>query len=124
MENLSEVGQLRVHLVEAKGIYGADLNGKSDAFAVISLRDVEFETAVIKKTLHPEWNESFVFKIEDISDVLNVSLWDQDRFNDPEFLGQVAVPIFSLEDGCERTFALKDEVKLTSLIISSMTNFS
>jgi hypothetical protein len=115
LKDISDVGQLRVHLVQARGLFGADLLGKSDPFATLRLRDVEFESSVIKKTLKPEWNESFVFQVNDMSDILYVTLWDEDRFNDPEFLGMVAIPLLSIHDGLEKCYAMKDEVSVINI---------
>jgi hypothetical protein len=35
LKNVSDVGQVRVHVLSAKGLYGADFGGKSDPFAVV-----------------------------------------------------------------------------------------
>ncbi len=61
---LGDVGQLSVTLVGAHGLFAADFGGKSDPFATIKLRDTEYETETLNKTLNPEWNETHVFHIE------------------------------------------------------------
>lgn len=53
-------GLLRVDLLSGRDILAADRGGKSDPFAVFTLNDQKvFRSQVKKKTLTPEWNESF-----------------------------------------------------------------
>ena len=109
LKDMKDIGELHVTLVGAKGLYGADFNGKSDPYAFLTLRNTEKRTSTIYKTLNPEWNEEFVFAIHDISDVLHIKIYDEDRFNSPEFLGRLAVPLLRMrdEDKMLHTFALK-----------------
>ena len=44
------------------GLRAADLNGKSDPYVVIKVGGFEFKSQTIKKTLNPEWNETFEAK--------------------------------------------------------------
>lgn len=111
-DDLSDVGQVKVQLLRAKGLYGADFGGKSDPFAVIQLRDVEFKSNTIKKEINPVWDEEFVFPITDMSDIMYITVYDEDRFNDPEFLGKVAIPLYFISQQSptrEVTLALKDK---------------
>ena len=51
---------LMVPLVEGKEIHGVDRSGKSDPFVVFTLNDQKvYKSEVIKKTLAPQWKESF-----------------------------------------------------------------
>lgn len=80
-------------LVGAKGLMAADFGGRSDPFATLQLRNTEFRSRTISKTLSPQWDEHYVFPIRDMADVLHVKVFDQDRFQEPEFLGRVAIPL-------------------------------
>ena len=52
-----------------------------------------------KKTLSPQWNESFVFDGDIFEQpTIILTMYDQDRFGS-EFLGQVEVSLVSLSDG-------------------------
>lgn len=111
LEKLDDIGELHVTLVGARGLVGADFNGKSDPYAVLTLGEVEKRTPTVYKTLNPEWNGEFVFPVLDISDILYIKIYDEDRFNSPEFLGMLAVPLLRLrdEDKMLHTFALKNK---------------
>lgn len=53
-------GVLRVDLIEGKEILAADRSGTSDPYAVFTLNDQKvFRSQVKKKTLAPDWNETF-----------------------------------------------------------------
>jgi Ca2+-dependent lipid-binding protein len=60
----TDQGMLRVELVEGRDILAADRGGKSDPFAVFSLNGQKvFKSQTKKKTLNPEWNETFVIGV-------------------------------------------------------------
>ncbi len=115
LESLEDVGQLRVHLIGASGLYGADFGGKSDPFAVVRVGDVEFTSATVAKTTEPAWDEEFLFQVDDICQILHVSVWDRDRFHDPELLGRVALSLLEIKEDDEKgtvstlSLALKDK---------------
>jgi Ca2+-dependent lipid-binding protein len=60
-ESINNQGTLRVELIDGRDIVAADRGGKSDPYAVFSLNGNKvFKSQTKKKTLSPEWNESFV----------------------------------------------------------------
>nr|KAG5694105.1 hypothetical protein BaRGS_005860 [Batillaria attramentaria] len=64
------------------------------------------------KTLNPEWNKVFTFKVRDIHSVLEVTVYDEDRDKKVEFLGKVAIPLLRvsmIKSGERRWYALKDK---------------
>jgi Ca2+-dependent lipid-binding protein len=63
-----ETPQLSVTLVGAHGLFAADFGGKSDPFAIIRLGATEFVTETLNKTLDPEWNQTFLFDVEERND--------------------------------------------------------
>ena len=69
---------LQVTIVSATGLHAADFGGKSDPFAVVGLDNLSYETATQNKTLEPRWDETFVFNVRDISDILYVTVYDKD----------------------------------------------
>ncbi|CAE7115005.1 unnamed protein product [Rhizoctonia solani] len=59
-ESINNMGVLHVELVDGREIAGADRSGKSDPFVVFSLNGSKvFKSQTKKKTLTPEWAESF-----------------------------------------------------------------
>ncbi|KAG9128333.1 hypothetical protein FRC07_000841 [Ceratobasidium sp. 392] len=59
-ESINNMGILSVELLDGKELAGADRSGKSDPFVVFSLNGSKvFKSETKKKTLAPEWNQSF-----------------------------------------------------------------
>jgi hypothetical protein len=52
------------------------------------------KTEVKKKTLNPQWNQTFEFEVKDASkSEVTVEVWDWDRFGSAEFMGQAIIPL-------------------------------
>ncbi|KAF9990464.1 hypothetical protein BGZ75_001644 [Mortierella antarctica] len=63
-ERLDNMGNMNVTLVRAKNLIAADRGGSSDPFIVFKVNGKEvYKSEVVKKTLNPEYNESFVVPI-------------------------------------------------------------
>lgn len=57
---VSDQGILTVQLLEGKDILAADRSGTSDPFATFTFNGQKvFRSQTVKKTLSPNWNESF-----------------------------------------------------------------
>ncbi|XP_068017911.1 rasGAP-activating-like protein 1 isoform X4 [Melanerpes formicivorus] len=87
---------LRCHLIEARDLAPRDLSGTSDPFARVSCCGHTLETAVLKKTRFPRWDEVLEFELAEGElgeAVLNVEVWDWDIVGKNDFLGQVEIPL-------------------------------
>ncbi|NXC46700.1 RASL1 protein, partial [Penelope pileata] len=87
---------LRCHLIAARDLAPRDPSGTSDPFARVSCCGHTQETAVIKKTRFPRWDEVLEFKLAEGklgNGVLRVEVWDWDIVGKNDFLGQVEVPL-------------------------------
>lgn len=104
---------LIVHVVEARGLMNKDMfGGKSNPFVVLKLWDQEFVSHVVKNSLSPRWNQTFVFTADGVpkkresydlySEELTVTLWDKDNLFKNGFLGMVKIAIASLMDNQAR----------------------
>lgn len=98
--------KLYVYVQEAKGLPAKDYNGLSDPYVKLQLGKSKARTRVIRKTLNPSWNEEFTFKVDDLSEELHISLWDEDKFLVDDFLGQVKVPVSKVLDSEKQTMPL------------------
>ncbi|XP_034045594.1 double C2-like domain-containing protein alpha [Thalassophryne amazonica] len=83
-----------------------DVNGFSDPYVKIYLKpDIQkkskHKTAVIKKTLNPEFNEEFFYEIslsELANKMLEVTVWDYDLGRSNDFIGGVCLSAHSQGD--------------------------
>ncbi|KAK9707893.1 Plant phosphoribosyltransferase C-terminal [Popillia japonica] len=107
--NIKDVGHLTVKVFRATGLAAADLGGKSDPFCVLELGNARLQTQTEYKTLSPSWQKIFTFNVKDINNVLDVTVYDEDRDHKVEFLGKIAVPLLRIKNGEKRWYALKDK---------------
>ncbi|KAM4875332.1 multiple C2 and transmembrane domain-containing protein 1 isoform 4-T4 [Thomomys bottae] len=107
--NLKDVGFLQVKIIRAEGLMAADMTGKSDPFCVVELNNDRLLTHTVYKNLNPEWNKVFTFNIKDIHSVLEVTVYDEDRDRSADFLGKVAIPLLSIQNGEQKAYVLKNK---------------
>ncbi|XP_055315199.1 multiple C2 and transmembrane domain-containing protein isoform X2 [Sitodiplosis mosellana] len=108
-QNLRDVGHLTVKVFGATGLAAADLGGKSDPFCVLELINSRLQTQTEYKTLSPNWNKIFTFNVKDVTAVLDVTVFDEDRDHKVEFLGRVCIPLLRIHNNEKRWYALKDK---------------
>ncbi|KAM8777309.1 multiple C2 and transmembrane domain-containing protein 1 isoform 3-T3 [Rhynchonycteris naso] len=107
--NLKDVGFLQVKVIRAEGLMAADVTGKSDPFCVVEVNNDRLLTHTVYKNLNPEWNKVFTFNIKDIHSVLEVTVYDEDRDRSADFLGKVAIPLLSIQNGEQKAYVLKNK---------------
>ncbi|KAK8350936.1 hypothetical protein V6Z12_A06G242000 [Gossypium hirsutum] len=88
--------KLVVGVIEARNIPAMHLNGFSDPYVKLQVGKKRYRTKVVKKTLNPSWGEEFIFKVEDFKGELQISVLDEDKFFNDDFVGHVKLPISQL----------------------------
>ncbi|XP_026220935.1 multiple C2 and transmembrane domain-containing protein 2 isoform X2 [Anabas testudineus] len=106
---VGEVGFLQVKVIKANDLPATDLNGKSNPFCVIELGNSKLQTHTVYKTVNPDWNKAFTFPIKDINDVVELSVLDENGEKSPNFLGKVAIPLLTVQNGQQISLFLKKE---------------
>lgn len=98
-----------MQVLHANKLRAADVNGSSDPICKVKLGPFKARTRVLKKTLEPEWNETFSFVLEPDSlalmggmPMLSFEVWDHNVFARDYFLGEVC----AFQDVCEGTLAV------------------
>eukprot|EP00850_Spirogloea_muscicola_P023471 SM000359S13457 [mRNA] locus=s359:16492:22784:- [translate_table: standard] len=99
---VQEVRYVFVQVLSARSLIAKDFSGTSDPFARVSVGNQSSRTKTIYKELNPEWGETFAFAASqsegfDINTgFVEVSIWDEDKFFQKDFLGEVRVPLADL----------------------------
>uniref|UniRef100_A0A8D0GLK8 Synaptotagmin-like protein 4 n=1 Tax=Sphenodon punctatus TaxID=8508 RepID=A0A8D0GLK8_SPHPU len=97
-----EGGELQVWIKEAKNLTAAKSGGTSDSFVkgyLLPLRNkaTKRKTPVVKKTLNPHYNHTFVYNninLEDLQHIcLELTVWDREPLSSNDFLGGVRLGI-------------------------------
>uniref|UniRef100_A0A4W2G497 Synaptotagmin-like protein 4 n=1 Tax=Bos indicus x Bos taurus TaxID=30522 RepID=A0A4W2G497_BOBOX len=97
-----EGGELQVWIKEAKNLTAAKLGGTSDSFVkgyLLPLRNKasKRKTPVVKKTLNPHYNHTFVYngvRLEDLQHMcLELTVWDREPLASNDFLGGVRLSV-------------------------------
>ncbi|KAF8525146.1 tricalbin [Hysterangium stoloniferum] len=98
-ESVNNQGILRIDLIEGKGILPADRSGTSDPYAIFTLNGQKiFRSQTKKKTLSPDWNESFEVNIlSRVGTCLQVEVFDWNQIEQSKSLGQGSLDLESLE---------------------------
>nr|XP_021142695.1 ras GTPase-activating protein 4 isoform X2 [Columba livia] len=82
---------LRCTVLEARDLARKDRNGASDPFVRLRYNGKAQESAVVKKSCYPRWNETFEFELaEPTEEKLCVEVWDWDLVGRNDFLGKVS----------------------------------
>eukprot|EP01104_Vermistella_antarctica_P017579 TRINITY_DN6244_c0_g1_i1.p1 TRINITY_DN6244_c0_g1~~TRINITY_DN6244_c0_g1_i1.p1 ORF type:complete len:537 (-),score=111.02 TRINITY_DN6244_c0_g1_i1:68-1678(-) len=85
--------RLSVQLVEARHLLSKDLNGFSDPYCVLQYRDGvryrQHKSQVVKKSLYPEWNETYEFDVDTTNPKGGITLLclDWDQFSNDDMIG-------------------------------------
>ncbi|XP_005802095.1 synaptotagmin-1-like [Xiphophorus maculatus] len=94
---------LVVGLLEASELPAMDVGGSSDPYVKLYLlpdKKKKFETKVHRKTLEPNFNETFTFKVPytDLGGkTLVMTVYDFDRFSKHDAIGAIKIPMSSID---------------------------
>ncbi|XP_051547659.1 protein piccolo [Myxocyprinus asiaticus] len=124
-----QLGNLIVHVLQARNLAPRDNNGYSDPFVKVYLLPGRGQVMVVQnasaenkrrskhaqKSLNPEWNQTVIYKnihLEQLKKkTLEVSVWDYDKSSANDFLGEVLIDlsITAQLDNVPRWLPLKEQ---------------
>uniref|UniRef100_A0AAR2L7U3 Protein piccolo n=1 Tax=Pygocentrus nattereri TaxID=42514 RepID=A0AAR2L7U3_PYGNA len=123
------MGNLIVHVLQARNLAPRDNNGYSDPFVKVYLlpgrsqvmvvqnasAENKRRTKYVQKTQNPEWNQTVIYKnihLEQLKrKTLEVTVWDYDRYSTNDFLGEVLIDLSNTAqlDNMPRWHPLKEQ---------------
>lgn len=87
-------GLLVVRIKSATQLVKLDVVSQSDPYVVAELGKQRFKTKRIKNTANPTWNESLFLNVKNSeTDVVRLSVWDDDSFSSDDFIGDIFIKI-------------------------------
>ena len=78
-----------------------DVTGTSDPYVLLECNFRRMQSAIVKRTIKPKWNETFYIDVTDPGK-LAVSVWDWDMLSRDDFIGQVEIPLHQFRDGARQ----------------------
>ncbi|XP_073000671.1 C2 and GRAM domain-containing protein At1g03370-like isoform X1 [Typha latifolia] len=90
--------RLFIHVIEARNLPSIYLNGSSDPYVRLQLGKRRSKTTVVKKSLNPLWDEEFSFLVGDLKEELIISVLNEDKYFNNDFLGWVRIPLLTIVD--------------------------
>ncbi|XP_040270025.1 protein piccolo [Bufo bufo] len=123
------LGNLIIHILQARNLVPRDNNGYSDPFVkvyllpgrgqvmVVQNASAEYKrrTKYVQKSLNPEWNQTVIYKSISMEQLkkktLEVTVWDYDKFSSNDFLGEVLIDLSNASylDNMPRWYPLKEQ---------------
>jgi phosphatidylserine decarboxylase len=122
------VATLTAQVVAGRKLKAMDRNGFSDPYMVLQVGSASSsknkarrraQTKVIKKNLAPEWNERFAIDVDDLNEMLTISVFDKDLIGAGDLIGETMLPLATLvgSDGLATWHEIYNESEVTGEVL-------
>ncbi|XP_037454049.1 BAG-associated GRAM protein 1-like [Triticum dicoccoides] len=89
---------IKLELVSAKYLIGANLNGTSEPYAVISLGEQKRFSPMVPSQRNPVWGEAFSFLARELPAEVTITVYDWDNVCKRKVIGSVTVAILAEDE--------------------------
>ncbi|CAM0945315.1 unnamed protein product [Alopecurus aequalis] len=114
---------IKVELVSAKYLIGANLNGTSEPYAVISLGGQKRFSSMVPSTRNPVWGEGFNFLAGELPAEVTITIYDWDTLCKCKVIGSVTLAILGEDETGATWYDLDSRSGQICLRISSTEVF-
>lgn len=105
VEKEEYLGTLRVTIIEGrnlepitpKGNILLNFKGKSNPYLIVQLNKQKLQTKAEKDTLNPYWNQSLIFSVSSLDDILRITCYNYEKYSYNEYMGEIELPLNFLE---------------------------
>ncbi|XP_047079704.1 BAG-associated GRAM protein 1-like [Lolium rigidum] len=111
---------IKVELVSAKYLIGANLNGTSEPYAVISLGDQKRFSSMVPSPRNPVWGEGFNFLAGELPAEVTITIYDWDNVCKCKVIGSVTLAILGKDETGATWYDLDSRSGQICLRISSV----
>ncbi|XP_077978513.1 rab11 family-interacting protein 2-like isoform X2 [Glandiceps talaboti] len=86
----------RVTVHQARRLMCKGRNGSNDAYVIMALGREKFQTTVVERTIHPQWDEQCDLHVGNTEQSVELQVFHKTKLLD-EFLGYATIPISDIE---------------------------
>jgi len=85
-----------LRIIAGRNLVSVDSNKMSDPYCIATLLDQKQKTAVVRKSIHPRWDNELKFNMIGINkdtEQLKILCQDSDRKGKDDYMGEILIPL-------------------------------
>ncbi|KAL5211483.1 hypothetical protein ABZP36_022330 [Zizania latifolia] len=114
---------IKLELLSAKYLIGANLNGSSDPYAVISCGEQRRFSSMVPSSRNPLWGEEFNFLVRELPVEVTITMYDWDNLCKCKVIGSATVAVLGEDETGAAWYDLDSKSSQICLRVSSTKVF-